>query len=65
MSTSKFCIQQRKQEQKRLNKLLIYGFAGSTLLHAILAYALPRWSFNSPIEAEKPMELIIVDQPIK
>jgi len=63
MSNSKFCIQQRQQEQQRLKKLLIFGFAGSTLLHGILAYALPHWSFDSPTQAEKPMELILVDKP--
>ena len=58
MPTSKFCIQQRQQEQQRLKKLLILGFAGSMVLHGILAYALPRWSFDSPTQVEKPMELI-------
>jgi periplasmic protein TonB len=62
MSTSKFCIQQRQQEQQQLKKLLIFSFVGSTLLHGIGAYALPHLSVESP-QAEKPMELIIVDQP--
>ena len=63
MSASKFCIQQRQREQRRIKKLLIFGFVGSAMLHAVLAYALPRWSFDSQIEAEKPMELILVDKP--
>ena len=33
------------------------------VLHGILAYALPRWSFDSPTEVAKPMELILVDKP--
>ncbi len=63
MSTSKFCIQQRQREQQRLKKFLIFGFTGSAILHGILAYALPRWSFESPNQAKEPMELIIVDKP--
>ncbi|MEM9507145.1 MAG: TonB family protein [Cyanobacteria bacterium P01_E01_bin.35] len=63
MSTSKFCIQQRQREQQRLKKLLIFGFAGSAVLHGILAYTLPRWSWESPKQVKEPMELILVDQP--
>lgn len=63
MSTSKFCIQQRQKEQQRLKKLLIFGFTGSAVLHGILAYALPRWSFEPPTQAQEPIELIIVDKP--
>lgn len=63
MSTSQFCIQQRQKEQQRLKKLLIFGFTGSAVLHGILAYTLPRWSFESPKQAKEPMELIIVDKP--
>ena len=63
MTNSQFCAQQRQREQQRLNKLLIVGFVGSAALHGILAYALPKWSFNSPKQAEKPMELILVDKP--
>ena len=63
MSNSEFCIQQRKLEQRRLKKLLLFGLAGSALLHGILAYNLPRWSISSPTQTEKPIELIIVDQP--
>ena len=62
MTNSQFCIQQRQREQQRLNKLLVAGFVGSAALHGILAYALPKWSFNSP-KAEEPMELILVDKP--
>ena len=63
MTNSRFCIQQRKREQQRLNKLLIAGFVGSAAVHGILAYALPKWSFDSPKQAEEPMELILVDKP--
>ena len=63
MSTSEFCIQQRKKEQQQLKKLLIFGFAGSAILHGILAYALPRWSLESPKQVQKPMEVIIVEKP--
>ena len=63
MSISKFCIQQRQQEQQRLKRLLILGFTGSAVLHGILAYALPRWSFEAPNQVKKPMELVIVDKP--
>jgi hypothetical protein len=52
MSNSQFCIQQRQQEQKRLTKLLIGGFVSSALLHGVLAYALPHWSFK-PTEKAK------------
>ena len=31
MSASKFCIQQRQQEQQKLKKLLIFGFIGSAV----------------------------------
>ena len=63
MTNSQFCIQQRQREQQRLKKLLVAGFVGSATLHGILAYALPKWSFNSPKQAEEPMELILVDKP--
>ncbi|MEY4520377.1 MAG: hypothetical protein RLZZ499_2977, partial [Cyanobacteriota bacterium] len=62
MSTSKFCIEQRQQEQQQLKKLLIFGFVSSTLLHGIAAYALPYLSVESP-QVKKPLELVIVDQP--
>ena len=63
MSTSKFCIRQRQKEQEHFTKLLLFSFAGSTLLHGILAYALPRWSFKPPTKVENPMEVILVDKP--
>ena len=63
MTNSQFCIQQRQREQQRLKKLLVAGFVGSAVLHGILAYALPKWSFDSPKQAEEPMELILVDKP--
>ena len=64
MSTSsQFCTQQRHKERQRLNKLLIFGFAGSAIVHGVLAYALPRWSFEPTKIAEEPMELILVDKP--
>ena len=63
MSNSQFCIQQRQKEQRQLKKLLIFGFAGSAVLHGILAYALPRWSFETPNQAQEPMELVMVDKP--
>lgn len=59
---SNFCTHQRQQEQKNFRKLLIFGFASSALLHGVLAYALPRWSIESPT-VEEPMELTIVDKP--
>ena len=63
MTNSQFCIQQRKQEQRRLNKLLIAGFVGSATVHGILAYALPRLSFDPPQQAEEPIEMVLVDKP--
>jgi periplasmic protein TonB len=63
MSTSKFCIQQRQREQQQLKKLLVSSFMGSTLLHGIIAYALPHWSLESPKQAQEPMELILVNKP--
>ena len=62
MSNSKFCIQQRQKEQQQLKRLLIFGFASSTVLHGILAYVLPRWSFESP-QVAKPIEITIIDKP--
>ena len=63
MTNSQFCIRQRQQEQQRLKKLLFVGFIGSAALHGILAYALPRWSFEPPQTAEEPIEMILVDKP--
>lgn len=64
MSTSsQFCIQQRHKERQRLKKLLIFGFAGSAIVHGILAYVLPRWSYEPTKTAEEPIELILVDKP--
>ena len=63
MTNSQFCLQQRQQEQRRLNKLLIVGFVGSAAVHGILAYALPKWSFDPPKQAEEPIEMILVDKP--
>lgn len=63
MTNSQFCIQQRQKEQTRLNKLLIAGFASSAAVHGILAYALPKWSFDPPKTAEEPIEMILVDKP--
>lgn len=62
MSISSFCISQRQKEQQQLKKLLIFGFAGSALLHGLLGYALPYLSVESP-QVEKPMELIVIEQP--
>lgn len=61
--TNQFCLQQRQKEKRRLNKLLIAGFVGSAAVHGIIAYALPKWSFNSPKQAEEPIEMILVDKP--
>lgn len=63
MTNSQFCIQQRQQEQQRLRKLLVVGFAGSAAVHGILAYAFPRWSFEPPQTASEPIEMILVDKP--
>ena len=63
MTNSQFCLQQRQQEQRRLNKLLIAGFIGSAAVHGILAYALPKWSFDSPQQAEEPIEMVLIEKP--
>ncbi|MBE9045797.1 TonB family protein [Pleurocapsales cyanobacterium LEGE 10410] len=63
MTNSQFCLQQRQQEQQRLRKLLVVGFVGSAAVHGILAYALPKWSFDPPQQAEEPIEMILVDKP--
>ena len=63
MSTSQFCIQQRLQEKQKLQRFLWLGFAGSALLHGIIAYAFPSWSIESSTKTEKPINLIIVDKP--
>ena len=63
MSSSQFCIQQRQKEQQQLKKLLVFGFAGSAVLHGILAYALPRWSLESPRQVKEPIEMMIVNKP--
>lgn len=62
MSTSQFCIQQRRQEQQKIKRLLVLGLTSSALLHGILAWAIPKWSIKSP-EIAKPLELILVDKP--
>jgi periplasmic protein TonB len=63
MLTSNFCLQQRQQEQKKLRKLLTLGFVSSVVLHGILALTLPAYRFLEPDKAEKPVEVIIVEQP--
>ena len=63
MSISKFCIQERLQEKQKLQRFLWFGFAGSALLHGIIAYAFPYWSIESQNKTEKPIKLIIVDKP--
>ena len=63
MTNSQFCVRQRQQEQQRLKKLLVVGFVGSAAFHGILAYALPRWSFEPPQTAKEPIEMILVDKP--
>ena len=63
MTNSQHCLQQRQQEQRRLNKILIAGFISSAAVHGILAYTLPKLSFNPPDKAEEPIEMILVDKP--
>ncbi|MEM6611785.1 MAG: TonB family protein [Cyanobacteria bacterium P01_C01_bin.72] len=63
MTNSQFCLQQRQREKRRLNKLLIAGFVGSAAIHGILAYALPKWSFEPPTQIEEPIEIVLVDKP--
>lgn len=63
MPTSQFCIQQRQKEQQQLKRLLIFGFAGSAVLHGILAYALPHWSFKSAKQVEEPIKMVILEKP--
>jgi TonB family protein len=63
MLTSNFCLQQRQQEQEKLRKLLTLGFISSIVLHGILALTLPAYRFLEPDKAEKPVEVIIVEQP--
>jgi TonB family protein len=64
MSTSShFCLQQRQQEQQQLKKLLTVGFTSSLIFHGLLAITLPHWSIEPPKAKDKPIELIIVDQP--
>ena len=62
MSNSQFCIQQRQQEQQKTKRLLLLGLTGSTLLHGILVWAIPKWSLEPP-QAAKPIELIIIEKP--
>lgn len=63
MTNSQFCIQQRQKEKQKLNKLLITGFVGSAAVHGILAYVVPRWSFDSPQRVEEPIEMVLIDKP--
>ena len=63
MSNSQFCIQQRQKERRQLKKLLIFGFASSTVIHGVLAYLLRHWSFESSQVTKEPIEMIIVDKP--
>ncbi|MEL6441945.1 MAG: TonB family protein [Cyanobacteria bacterium J06621_8] len=63
MTNSQFCVQQRQQQNDQLNKILIAGFTCSALVHGILAYALPRWSFETTPIAEEPIELTLIEKP--
>jgi periplasmic protein TonB len=63
MSTSSFCISQRQKERQGLNKLLATGFVGSLLVHSGLALALTNIKPKPLKEAEKPIELIMVEAP--
>ena len=62
MTTSEFCIEQRQQEKQNIKKLLLFGFASSSLLHGIVFWTIPQWSVKSPQKLE-PIELIMVEQP--
>ena len=59
-----YSIQNRQQEQKRLQKLLIASFVGSALFHGMLIVFLLRWlPQQSPVKVKKPIEIILVEKP--
>ena len=59
-----YSIQNRQQEQKQLQKLLIVSFVGSALLHGILIVFLLHWlPQQSPVKVKKPIEIILVEKP--
>ncbi|MEQ9237088.1 TonB family protein [Coleofasciculus sp. E2-BRE-01] len=63
MSISSFCIEQHKKEQEALKKFLIYSFAGSAVLHIVLALGIS-WAWETrPELAEDPIEIILVEEP--
>jgi len=63
MSISSFCIEQHKKEQEALKKFLIYSFAGSAVLHVVLALG-ASWAWEArPELAEDPIEIILVEEP--
>ncbi|MEQ8963434.1 MAG: hypothetical protein RLP02_36940, partial [Coleofasciculus sp. C2-GNP5-27] len=63
MSLSSFCIEQHKKEQEALKKFLIYSFAGSAVLHIVLALGVS-WAWETrPELAEEPIEIILVEEP--
>ncbi|MBR8827404.1 MAG: energy transducer TonB [Gomphosphaeria aponina SAG 52.96 = DSM 107014] len=62
MSNSSFCINQRQKEQNQSQKVLALSFVGSVLLHLIILPGLS-WQYEKPSMAEKPIELIMVEQP--
>lgn len=62
MSSSVFCIEQRRLETRQARKWLICGLIGSLAAHGSIALALGRWQERSPV-TEEPIELIIVEEP--
>ncbi len=63
MPTSKFCIEQREKERQKLKKTLALGFVSSVLFHGLLALTFAKVRSRSSDQTEKPIELIIVEQP--
>jgi TonB family protein len=66
MSLSELCINQHRQEHRRLRKLLSVGLLGSVSIHAI-AFGISKLSpWQHPVEAElSSIELIVVEPPIE
>ncbi|MFP5270450.1 TonB family protein [Coleofasciculus sp.] len=63
MSISSFCIEQHKKEQETLKKFLVYSFAGSAVLHIVLALGISLAWETRPELAEDPIEIILVEEP--
>ncbi|MDF5730110.1 MAG: hypothetical protein PUP92_19375, partial [Rhizonema sp. PD38] len=62
MSNSCNVAEQREKEEKVLRSFLVLSFIGSAVLHIAILTLGSLW-FKTPKLAEKPIEIILVDEP--